>query len=84
MNFGEFEIIGRIIYAGFDCDGNIHIILAKNDKFWAEMAIRFLKALEGEVVKISINNWCSREQNKNNTKKTPPSTNNGQALKRRR
>ena len=61
MKQGEFfEIIGKIVYAGLDCDGNIHIVLKKDDGFWRDVAVRFLKGEENHIVKLRIMPWDHR------------------------
>jgi hypothetical protein len=55
---GEFfEIIGKIVYAGIDCKGNIHIVLKKHDSFWSEVAVRFLRGEEDHIVKMRVMPW---------------------------
>jgi len=55
---GEFfEIIGKLLYAGLDGEGNIHIILKKKGDFWSRIAVRFLKGEENHILKFRIMPW---------------------------
>ena len=58
-----FEIIGKIIYAGLDCEGNIHIVLKKDDGFWRDVAIKFLEGEEDHIVKLRIMPWNHKRVN---------------------
>jgi len=58
---GEFYmIIGKVIYGGLDAEGNIHLVLKNSNKDWAELAVKFLKSVEGCVVKVRIAPWRSK------------------------
>lgn len=56
----DYEIVGKILYAGFDAEGNIHLILKNNHKFWSNVAVNLLKTMEGNVVKMSVKPWNSK------------------------
>ena len=58
-----FEIIGKIIYAGLDCEGNIHIVLKKDDDFWRDVAIKFLEGEVSRIVKLRITPWNHKRVN---------------------
>ena len=55
-------IIGKVVYGGLDPDGNIHIILKNGDQMWTEIAARFLKSVEGNVVKVRVSLWERRSK----------------------
>jgi len=52
MSVDCFELIGRLVWVGLDAEGNINIIVWKNDRSWAETAVRVLKRSEGRIVKM--------------------------------
>jgi len=58
-----FEIIGKIMYAGLDCEGNIHIVLKKESGFWRDIAIKFLEGEENHIVKLRIMPWDHKRVN---------------------
>ena len=58
----EYEIVGKILYAGFDAEGNIHLILKNNHKFWSKVAINLLKTMEGGVVKLAVKPWTGKNR----------------------
>jgi len=55
-----FEVIGRLVYAGLDCEGNIHIIIKKDDGFWRDVALRFLEGEVGRILKLRVTPWNHR------------------------
>jgi len=55
-----FELIGEIIYAGLDCDGNIHLVLKNNSEFWREVAVKFLRSKENHIVKLRFMPWSRK------------------------
>ena len=64
MNQREFfEVIGKIIYVGLDCDGNIHIVLKKNSGFWRDIVVRFLRGEVNHIVKLRIMPWNHKRIN---------------------
>jgi len=70
---GEFfEVVGKIIYAGLDCDGNIHLVLRKNNGFWRDVVARFLESEVNRIVKLRIMPWERRRNEgfKNSHKST--------------
>jgi len=55
-----YEIVGKIVYAGFDGEGNIHLIIRNSHKFWSKVAVNFLRTMEGDVVKLTIKPWTGK------------------------
>ena len=53
----EFRIIGKIIDADLDAEGNLHITLKNSNTFWAETAVKNLRKLKGRVLKLDIKEW---------------------------
>lgn len=53
----DYVIVGKVVYGGLDCEGNVHIVIRNSDPWWAEMAVRFLRSLEGRVVKVKVSEW---------------------------
>ena len=53
----DYIIVGKVVYSGLDCEGNVHIVIRNNDPWWAEMAVRFLGSLEGHVVRVRVSKW---------------------------
>jgi len=54
----EYEIVGKIVYAGFDGEGNIHLIIRNSHRFWSRAAVSFLRTMEGSVVKMTVKPWA--------------------------
>lgn len=42
---GMFMILGKLLEADLDTEGNLHVILRNSDEFWAETAARYLRQL---------------------------------------
>lgn len=57
MPYREFRIIGKIISADLDADGNLHIILKNSNQFWAETATNQLRKSKGLVLKFDVREW---------------------------
>jgi hypothetical protein len=57
--FGEYVIIGKVVYGGLDAEGNVHLILKNSSRGWSELAARFLKSFEGRVVRVKVSPWRS-------------------------
>ncbi|MEM2597214.1 MAG: hypothetical protein QXT50_00955 [Thermofilum sp.] len=57
MDEGSYTIIGKVIYGGLDAEGHVHLILKNSAPAWAELAARFLKSLEGNVVRVEVSAW---------------------------
>ena len=57
-----YMIVGKVVYGGLDGEGNIHIVLKNNSQTWAELAARFLKFVEGKVVKVKVSLWNKRSK----------------------
>ncbi|MFA5571997.1 MAG: hypothetical protein GX799_05340 [Crenarchaeota archaeon] len=53
----DFRIIGKVISADLNAEGNLHITLKNSNQFWAETATRRLHQLKGKVIKTEINEW---------------------------
>lgn len=52
-----YVIVGKVVYGGLDAEGNVHLILKNASPMWAELAARFLKSVEGRVVKVKVSMW---------------------------
>lgn len=57
QNTNEFMVIGKVLAADLDAEGNLHVTLKNSNIFWAETAVKRLRQLEGRVVKLDINEW---------------------------
>jgi len=57
-----YMIVGKVVYGGLDGEGNVHIILKNSSQTWAELAARFLKSVEGKVVKVKVSLWNRRSK----------------------
>jgi len=57
-----YMIVGKVIYGGLDAEGNVHIVLKNSSQTWAELAARFLKSVEGKVVKVRVSLWNKRSK----------------------
>ena len=57
-----YMIVGKVVYAGLDAEGNVHIVLKNSSRAWAELAARFLKSVEGEVVRVKVSLWSRRSK----------------------
>ena len=62
----EFRIIGKVISADLDAEGNLHITLKNSNQFWAETATNQLRQLKGRVVKIDVTEWATKQLTKAN------------------
>jgi hypothetical protein len=56
MSDVKFKIIGKIIAVDLDIDGNLHITL-KNSTFWAEHAVKHLRALTNQIIETEVKKW---------------------------
>jgi hypothetical protein len=56
----EFRIIGKILSADLDAEGNLHITLKNSNSFWANTAANRLRQLQGRVIKVDIKEWDQR------------------------
>lgn len=59
QSIDEFRIIGKILEADLDADGRLHLTLKNSNAFWAETAVRCLRQLKGQVLKLDVNVWKS-------------------------
>jgi hypothetical protein len=57
MDNSEFRIIGKIIDADLDAEGNLHVTLKNSNRFWAETAVKNLRRVRGRVLKIDAKEW---------------------------
>lgn len=53
----EFRIIGKMLYADLDAEGNLHVTLKNSNAFWAETAVKNLRKLKGRVLKLDVKEW---------------------------
>jgi len=53
----EFRIIGKVLDADLDGEGNLHISLKNSNAFWAETAASKLRFLKGRVIKLDVKEW---------------------------
>ncbi|MDR0493224.1 MAG: hypothetical protein LBH74_06280 [Nitrososphaerota archaeon] len=53
----EFLIIGKVISADLDAEGNLHLTLKNSNRFWAETAVRQLRQLKGQVLEAEVKAW---------------------------
>ncbi|MCL2360101.1 hypothetical protein [Candidatus Bathycorpusculum sp.] len=53
----EFLIIGKVISADLDAEGNLHLTLKNSNRFWAETAVRQLRQLKGQVLEAEVKTW---------------------------
>ena len=61
QNTNEFRIIGKILEADLDAEGNLHVMLKNSNAFWAETAANKLRQLRGRVLKIDVKEWESKQ-----------------------
>jgi len=61
-NLGAFRVVGKLVWAGLDCEGNLHIVLRNSDRFWAEAAVQFLRQVERRVLKLDVDEWRRRSK----------------------
>ena len=59
-----YRIVGKLLSADIDGEGNLHIILRGSDKFWVETSARYLRQLNGEVLKFDVRRWRSGNKRK--------------------
>ncbi len=61
QNSNEFRIIGKVLAADLDAEGNLHITLKNSNAFWAETATNRLRQLKGQVLKLDVKEWKSKQ-----------------------
>jgi hypothetical protein len=66
----EFLVIGKVLSVDLDFDGNLHIILQNSNQFWAEIAAKHLRQLQGQIIKAEIKTWKPTTATKQITEKT--------------
>jgi len=57
MSDTEFLVIGKVLSVDLDFEGNLHIILKNSNQFWAEIAAKHLRQLQGQIIKAEIKTW---------------------------
>jgi hypothetical protein len=57
MSDSEFLVIGKVLSADLDADGTLHITLKNSNQFWAEIATKRLRQLQGQIIKAEIKTW---------------------------
>lgn len=62
MSDSEFLIIGKVLSADLDVDGQLHITLKNSNQFWAEIAVKHLRQLQGQIIKAEIKTWNQQHQ----------------------
>ena len=60
----EFRIIGKILDADLDAEGNLHVTLKNSNVFWAETAVKNLRQLKGRVLKFDVKEWEPKQPKK--------------------
>jgi len=60
----EFRIIGKILDADLDAEGNLHVTLKNSNAFWAETAVKNLRKLKGRVLKLDVKEWALMQPKK--------------------
>lgn len=61
-DLGAFRVVGKLVWSGLDCEGNLHIVLRNSDRFWGEAAVQFLRQMEGRVLKLDVDEWRRRSK----------------------
>ena len=67
----DFLVIGKVLAADLDAEGNLHILLKNSNSFWAETAAKRLRQLEGRVIKLDIKEWETSTAKKEISEKYP-------------
>ena len=67
-----FLVIGKVLSADLDAAGNLHIILRNSDQFWAQIATKHLRQLQGQIIKAEIKTWQPTTTAKLTTEKNTP------------
>jgi hypothetical protein len=67
QNAKEFRIIGKVLAADLDAEGNLHVALRNSNAFWAETAANRLRQLKGRVLKLDVNEWEPKQPRKEKT-----------------
>jgi len=57
MSDVKFKIIGKVIAADLDAEGNIHITLKNSNQYWAEYATKHLRNFTGHIIEADIKKW---------------------------
>jgi len=58
----KFRIIGKVIAANLDAEGNLHLILRNSNQYWSEHATKQLRAFTNKTIETEVKKW-----NPNNT-----------------
>jgi hypothetical protein len=56
----NFRVIGKVIDANLDGEGNLNLTLRNSNEFWAETAVKRLRELKGQVLKFDIAEWTQK------------------------
>jgi len=70
MTDNIFRIIGKVIDADLDAEGQVHLTLKNSNMFWAETAVRRLRQLKGRVLKLDVAEWEPKQQKAENSEKS--------------
>jgi len=65
---GAYVIVGKVVYAGLDGEGNLHLVLKNSSQTWAELAVRYLKSVENRVVKVAVSLWNAKDKREGQTR----------------
>jgi hypothetical protein len=56
-NTEECLIIGKILSADIDIDGNLHLTLKNSNTYWTEHAVKHLRKLTNQIIEANIKKW---------------------------
>jgi hypothetical protein len=57
MSDTGFLVIGKVLSADLDSEGNLHITLRNSNQFWAEIAAKHMRQLKGQIITVDIKAW---------------------------
>jgi hypothetical protein len=57
MSDVRFRIIGKVIAADLDGEGNLHLILRHSNQYWSEYAAKHLRELTNQIIEAEIRKW---------------------------
>jgi len=52
-----FVVIGKILWADLDVEGNLHLTLRNSNQFWAEIAANRLRQIQNQIIQATIKEW---------------------------
>jgi len=61
---GLYRIVGKLLSADLDAEGNLHIVLKGSSRIWVEASARYLRQLNGKILKFDVRRWNSGGNNK--------------------